>query len=46
MFLSKSEVSTLTGRTWRKLQVEALRRMGLPFVVNPAGWPIVTKAAL
>ncbi len=46
MFLSKDEVRTLTGRALKKQQIVQLRRMGLPFFVNAAGWPIVAKAVI
>ncbi|WP_410594122.1 DUF4224 domain-containing protein, partial [Bacillus sp. SIMBA_074] len=45
-FLSTNELVVLTGRKLKSKQVEALRRMGLPFFVNACGRPIVTRAAV
>lgn len=45
-FLSPDELRTLTGRARKALQVEQLRRMGLPFWVNAAGRPVVARAAV
>lgn len=46
MFLSDDEVATLTGRKVKKLQIEALRKMGLQFFVNAMGRPVVAKAVI
>lgn len=46
MFLTDPELAILTGRRWRSRQIDALRKMGIPFVVNAAGRPVVTKSAL
>ena len=45
-FLSANEVSELTGRSARKLQIEALRTMGIPFWVNAIGRPVVPRSAI
>lgn len=45
-FLDSEELSTLTGRRVRRLQIETLRRMGLPFWVNAAGRPVVPRSAI
>jgi len=41
-FLDDSEVATLTGRKRKTCQIAALRKMGLPFVVNATGHPVIT----
>jgi hypothetical protein len=53
LFLTQDEVAELTGiRRGRnglsrnQLQVEQLRRMGLPFFVNAAGRPLVASAVI
>ncbi|MFM0508625.1 DUF4224 domain-containing protein [Paraburkholderia sp. RL17-373-BIF-A] len=46
MFLSTQELVQLTGRKVKKKQIEALRRMGLPFFVNALGRPVVARAAV
>lgn len=45
-FLTPEEIAFLTGRKKRDLQVEALRRMGIPFWVNVINAPIVARAAI
>jgi len=45
-FLSSFEVAELTGRSARKLQIDALRQMGLPFWVNAIGRPVVPRSAI
>lgn len=45
-FLTKEEVSELTGRKNKKKQVEQLRKMGLPFWVNAVGAPIVARSTI
>ena len=44
IFLSPIEVGELTSYTRHGKQCEALRAMGIPFMVNPAGRPIVARA--
>ncbi|WP_223116007.1 DUF4224 domain-containing protein [Oryzomicrobium terrae] len=46
LFLTAEEISTLTGRRLRRLQIEALRRMMIPFHVNAIGHPVVTRQAV
>lgn len=46
MFLSLDELADLTGRKIKSKQVEALRRMGVPFRVNALGRPVVAAAAI
>lgn len=45
-FLSTDEICALTGRKMKTKQIEALRKMGLPFWVNAIGRPVVTVAAV
>jgi hypothetical protein len=46
MFLNQDELVALTGRRIKSKQIEALRRMGLPFWVNAVGKPVVSVAAI
>ena len=46
MFLNADELVELTGRTFKSKQIEALRRMGVPFRVNVCGRPVVATAAI
>jgi len=46
MFLTKEELAILTGRRIKSKQIEALRRMGLPFQVNACGHPVVAVATI
>lgn len=46
MFLSPVELAVLTGRKVKSKQVEALRRMGVPFFVNACGRAVVTRAVI
>lgn len=46
LFLTDQELHELTGRKLRRLQVEQLRRMLIPFHVNALGRPVVTRAAV
>jgi hypothetical protein len=46
MFLNQAELAELTGRKIKSKQIEALRRMGLPFHVNAVGKPVVPAAAI
>jgi len=45
-FLSPAEISELTGRRAHKLQIETLRKQGVPFFLNAAGRPIVPRSAI
>lgn len=45
-FLSPDEIKELTGRSYIKLQIEALSKMGLPYFVNGIGRPVVTRLAV
>jgi hypothetical protein len=45
-FLTSHEVAYLTGRRSKALQVETLRKMGLPFFLNAARSPIVARTAV
>lgn len=46
MFLTSDELAELTGRKIKSKQIEALRRMGLPFHVNACGKPVVPSVAI
>ncbi|WP_423378171.1 DUF4224 domain-containing protein [Burkholderia sp. LMG 32019] len=46
MFLSPLELAVLTGRKIKSKQVEALRRMGVPFFVNACGRAVVARSAI
>lgn len=46
LFLSDHELAELTGRKLRRLQIDQLRRMLIPFHVNALGRPVVTRAAI
>ncbi len=46
MFLNRDEVATLTGRKNKRHQIDALRKMGLPFFVNACGRAVVTRIAV
>ena len=45
-FLAPDDMVTLTGRKLKSKQVEALRRMGIPFLINASGRPVVARAAV
>lgn len=45
-FLSPEEIRELTGRSYIKLQIDALSKMGLPFFINGIGRPVVTRSAV
>lgn len=46
MFLTADDLVELTGRRIKSKQIEALRRMGLPFHVNAVGKPVVPASAI
>ncbi|WP_082727505.1 DUF4224 domain-containing protein [Burkholderia sp. MSMB2157WGS] len=46
MFLSPLELAVLTGRKVKSKQVEALRRMGVPFFINACGRAVVARSAI
>ena len=46
MFLNLDELESLTGRKLKSKQIEALRRMGVPFRVNAVGRPVVASAVI
>ena len=46
MFLDDDELVTLTGRKAKRLQVEQLRIMMIPFHINALGKPVVARAAI
>ena len=46
LFLNDDELHQLTGRKVRRLQVEQLRRMMIPFHINALGRPVVARAVI
>lgn len=46
MFLTPEELAVLTGRKLKSYQIEALRRMGIPFFINAIGRPVVARTAI
>lgn len=46
LFLTKEELVILTARTRKNLQIEQLRKMGVPFFVNAVNAPVVARAAI
>ncbi|MBO7773439.1 DUF4224 domain-containing protein [Burkholderia pseudomallei] len=46
MFLSPIELVVLTGRKIKSKQIDALRRMGVPFLVNACGRAVVARSAI
>lgn len=45
-FLTREEVREFTDCCHKQKQIEALRTMGVPFWVNPAGRPVVARSAI
>jgi hypothetical protein len=45
-FLNDDEIAELTGRKIKSKQIEALRKMGLPFFVNAIGRAVVTRSVI
>lgn len=45
-FLGNDEITVLTGRKIKSKQIEALRKMGIPYFVNATGHPVVTRTAI
>lgn len=46
IFLIPEDLAILTGKKKKSCQVDQLRVMDIPFFINAAGRPVVTKAAL
>ena len=46
MFLDADDLVALTGRPQKSKQIEALRKMAIPFYVNAVGKPVVARAVL
>lgn len=46
LFLTKEQIAELTGRKVKKLQLEQLKRMHVPFRVNASGAPVVCRSAV
>lgn len=45
-FLDADEVAILTGRKMKTRQIEALRKMAIPFFVNALGYAVVARSAV
>lgn len=45
-FLDDDETAELTGRKAKSKQIEALRKMGIPFFVNATGHAVVCRSAV
>lgn len=45
-FLTPEDVAVLTGRRSKSRQIATLRSMGVPFLVNGNGHPIVARSAI
>jgi hypothetical protein len=45
-FLNRDELKDLTGRSYVRLQIAALAKMGIPFFVNDVGRPVVARSAV
>lgn len=45
-FLDDAELVKLTGRKMKGRQIEALRKMGLPFYVNAMGHAVVARCVI
>jgi hypothetical protein len=45
-FLDREKIAILTGRKTKGHQIDALRRMGIPFFVNATGHPVLARAAI
>jgi sugar/nucleoside kinase (ribokinase family) len=46
MFLSEEELETLTGFRRKSKQIAQLKQMGVAFLVNACGHPVVLRASL
>lgn len=46
LFLTPAEMRELTGFALKSKQIEQLRRMGIAFLVNGCGRPVVTVVAV
>jgi len=46
IFLNDDDVAILTGQKRKSGQIVALRDMGIPFFINAANKPVVTKKAV
>lgn len=46
MFLNADDLVEYTGRAQKSKQIEALRRMAVPFTVNALGRPVVARAVV
>ena len=45
-FLTETELIAYTGRQWKSKQIAALKKIGVAFIINACGKPVVTVAAV
>jgi hypothetical protein len=45
-FLTEAELVQYTGRHWKSKQIATLKKIGIAFIVNACGKPVVTVAAV
>jgi hypothetical protein len=45
-FLNHEELTELTGRSFKSLQIKQLRKMGIAFNVNATGHPVVARSTI
>lgn len=45
-FLDAPDIAKLTGRKFKRHQIDALRKMGIVFFVNAIGQPVVPLASI
>lgn len=46
LFLAPADLVIYTGRSQKSKQIEALRKMAVPFTVNACGKPVVARAVV
>lgn len=46
MFLEPADLVVYTGRSQKSKQIEALRKMAVPFTINACGKPVVARAVV
>ncbi len=46
LFLNPKDVIQLTDKKKKSAQIAALRQMGIRFLINPSGRPVVPKSSI
>lgn len=46
IFLTDEEMMILTGKKYKKCQIKALDKLGIPYVINAAGRAVVSVNAI